>query len=190
MPDTPPFTAVAGVFPTVNPPPPCRVLFNHESPRRGETFVTRKVTRAAAAIKAGTQECLYMGNIDAKRDWGFAGDYVKGMWLMLQADKAEDYVLATGKTYTVRDFIERTFALVGMPIRWQGSAAAEVGLDAASGKTIVRIDPAYYRPTEVELLIGDPSKAKRELGWEPAVDLDGLIRMMVEHDLAAHGLSL
>lgn len=166
------------------------ILFNHESPRRGETFVTRKVTRAVAAIKAGRQDCLYMGNIDAKRDWGFAGDYVKGMWLMLQADKPEDYVLATGETYTVRDFIERSFALVGMKIRWQGSGVDETGVDESTGKVLVRIDPEYFRPTEVELLIGNPAKAKRDLGWEPEVDLDGLIKMMVEHDLAEHGLGL
>lgn len=159
------------------------ILFNHESPRRGETFVTRKVTRAAAAISLGRQDCLYMGNIDAKRDWGFAGDYVEGMWRMLQADKAEDYVLATGRTASVREFIEMAFRRVNITIEWDGSGVEETGKNSTTGKIIIRIDPRYFRPTEVDLLIGDPSKAKRELGWEPAVDLEGLVNMMVDHDL-------
>lgn len=159
------------------------ILFNHESPRRGETFVTRKVTRAAAAISRGRQDCLYMGNIDAKRDWGFAGDYVEGMWRMLQVDTPDDFVLATGVTTTVREFIEMAFKRVGMEIEWNGEGVNETGTDKASGKVIVRIDPKYFRPTEVELLIGNPAKAKKELGWEPKVDLEGLVNMMVDHDL-------
>ncbi len=164
------------------------ILFNHESPRRGETFVTRKVTRAVAAIMAGKQDCLYMGNIDAKRDWGFAGDYVKGMWLMLQAERPDDYVLATGETWTVREFIERAFAVAGITLTWNGSGVDETGQDAASGRTLVRIDPRYFRPTEVELLIGDASKARRELGWEPEMDFETLVRTMTIHDMREAGL--
>lgn len=141
------------------------ILFNHESPRRGETFVTRKITRAATRIKEGLQEKLFLGNLDAKRDWGFAGDYVEAMWLMLQQDKPDDYVVATGKTYSVREFVERVFAK----------------LDLDWGK-YVEIDPRYFRPAEVDLLLGDPAKAKADLGWEPKVDIDGLVGMMVETD--------
>lgn len=166
------------------------ILFNHESPRRGETFVTRKITRAVAAILAKTQDCLYLGNIDAKRDWGFAGDYVKGMWLMLQAERPDDYVLATGQTWTVREFIERAFAVAGITLRWQGTGVDETGLDATTGKTLVRIDPRYFRPTEVELLIGDASKAERELGWKPEMDFNTLVRMMTVHDMRAAGLEI
>ncbi len=161
------------------------ILFNHESPRRGKTFVTRKITRAAAAISEGEQDALYLGNLNAKRDWGYAKDYVYGMWLMLQQDKPEDYVLATGKTYTVRDFVERSFRCVGIDIDWVGKDEKEVGINRANGKEIVKIDPKYFRPTEVDLLIGDPSKAKKQLGWESKTSLDELISMMIEHDLAA-----
>lgn len=159
------------------------ILFNHESPIRGETFVTRKVTRAAARIKLGLQEKLYMGNIDAKRDWGFAGDYVELMWLMLQQDQPDDYVMATGVTTTVREFITMAFREAGMDIEWKGHGVNERGTDKASGKVIVEIDPAYFRPAEVELLIGDPSKAKAKLGWEPKVSLPELVKMMVASDL-------
>ena len=159
------------------------ILFNHESPIRGETFVTRKVTRAAARIKLGLQDKLYMGNIDSKRDWGFAGDYVELMWLMLQQDKPDDFVMATGITTTVRDFITIAFKEAGIILRWEGSAVNEKGIDAASGKVLVEIDPRYFRPTEVELLIGDPSKALQKLGWKPKVQLPELIKMMVANDI-------
>ena len=159
------------------------ILFNHESPRRGETFVTRKITRAAARISRGLQQCLYLGNLDAKRDWGFAGDYVEAMWLMLQADQPDDYVIATGKTHTVREFCELCFAEVGLPLTWEGEQEQEFGRDE-EGRVLVRVDSRYFRPAEVDLLLGDASKARRELGWQPKVDLAGLARMMVEHDLA------
>jgi len=160
------------------------ILFNHESPRRGPTFVTRKITRAAAAISKGKQDCLYMGNIDSKRDWGYAKDFVEGMWRMLQQEAPDDYVLATGEMHTVREFIENSFALVDMPITWKGEAEAEVGIDSKSGKTIVRIDPKYYRPAEVEQLLGDPTKAKEKLGWEPKVKFKELVELMLKADLA------
>jgi GDPmannose 4,6-dehydratase len=159
------------------------ILFNHESPIRGETFVTRKVTRAAARIKLGLQDKLYMGNIDAKRDWGFAGDYVELMWLMLQQDKPDDYVMATGVTTTVREFINMAFAEAGIKIRWEGEGVNEKGYNAATGAVIVEIDPRYFRPAEVELLIGDPSKAKAKMGWEPKVQLPELVSMMVKNDI-------
>jgi GDPmannose 4,6-dehydratase len=159
------------------------ILFNHESPIRGETFVTRKITRAAARIKLGLQEKLYMGNIDAKRDWGFAGDYVELMWLMLQQEQADDYVMATGITTTVRDFITMAFAEAGIALRWEGEGVSEKGIDGATGKTLVEIDPRYFRPAEVELLIGDPTKAKKNLGWTPKVQLPELVKMMVAIDL-------
>jgi GDPmannose 4,6-dehydratase len=159
------------------------ILFNHESPIRGETFVTRKVTRAAARIKLGLQNKLYMGNIDAKRDWGYAGDYVELMWLMLQQEKPDDYVIATGVTTTVRDFITMAFRETGINLRWEGTGVNEKGIDAAGGKTLVEIDSRYFRPAEVELLIGDPSKAINKLGWKPKVQLPELVKMMVEHDL-------
>jgi GDPmannose 4,6-dehydratase len=160
------------------------ILFNHESPRRGPTFVTRKITRAAAAISKGQQDCLYMGNIDARRDWGYAKDFVEGMWRMLQQDTADDYVLATGEMHTVREFIEHAFALVDMPIAWEGKAEDEIGIDKNSGKTIVRIDPQYYRPAEVEQLLGDPTKAREKLGWEPEVKFEELVELMLKSDLA------
>jgi GDPmannose 4,6-dehydratase len=158
------------------------ILFNHESPRRGETFVTRKITRAAARIKLGLQDKLYLGNLSAKRDWGFAGDYVEGMWLMLQQDKAEDYVLATGETVTVRDFVSMSFRELGIELKWEGENEKEKGIDKNTGKVLVEVDPRYFRPAEVDILIGDPSKAKAELGWEPRVRFPELVKMMVEAD--------
>jgi len=159
------------------------ILFNHESPLRGETFVTRKVTRATARISLGLQDKLYMGNIDAKRDWGFAGDYVELMWLMLQQNDPEDYVVATGVTTTVRDFITMAFKEAGIDLIWEGKGIEEKGKNKVNGKVLVEIDPRYFRPAEVELLIGDPSKAKAKLGWEPRVKLPELVKMMVEHDI-------
>ncbi len=159
------------------------ILFNHESPRRGETFVTRKISRAAARIKLGNQDCLFLGNLDAKRDWGFAGDYVEAMWLMLQQDVPEDYVIATGETNSVREFCELCFAEVGLPLQWEGIGESEVGKDA-EGRTIVAVDPNYYRPAEVDLLLGDSSKAQSKLGWKPRVGLVELAKMMVEADMA------
>jgi GDPmannose 4,6-dehydratase len=159
------------------------ILFNHESPRRGETFVTRKITRAAARIKLGMQPCLYLGNLDAKRDWGYAGDYVELMWLMLQQTEPDDYVIATGETHSVREFAERSFARLGTQLQWQGSGIHEKGIDAKTGKIIIEIDPKYFRPTEVDLLLGDPTKAKVKLGWEPKVTFEGLVNMMVDADL-------
>jgi GDPmannose 4,6-dehydratase len=158
------------------------ILFNHESPMRGETFVTRKVTRAVARIKYGIQDTLYLGNLEAKRDWGYAKDYVEAMWLMLQQDKAEDFVIATGKTYTVREFVQKAFARVGITIIWQGTGVHERGIDSATKKEIVVIDEHYFRPTEVDLLIGDASKAFKQLGWQPKMDFDGLVTLMVDHD--------
>ena len=159
------------------------ILFNHESPRRGETFVTRKITRAVCRIKLGLQDTLYLGNIDSKRDWGFAGDYVEAMWLMLQQDKPEDYVIATGETHTVREFVEKAFAEIEIKIEWEGAGVEEVGKDVASGKILVRIDPKYFRPTEVDLLLGDPSKAEKELGWKRKVNFPELVSMMVSADM-------
>jgi GDPmannose 4,6-dehydratase len=159
------------------------ILFNHESPVRGETFVTRKITRAAAKIKLGLQENLFLGNIDAERDWGHAKDYVEGMWLMLQQDKPDDFVLATGKKVSVRSFIEMAFNEVGISINWQGKGVDEKGLDAKTGKILVEIDPKYFRPTEVDLLVGDASKAERELGWKPKHTVQQLVKEMVASDL-------
>ncbi|CDZ50779.1 GDP-mannose 4,6-dehydratase Bme9 [Neorhizobium galegae bv. officinalis] len=159
------------------------ILFNHESPIRGETFVTRKITRAAAAIHLGLQERLFLGNLDAKRDWGHAREYVRGMWLMTQQDEGDDYVLATGETHTVRSFVEKSFAKVGMPIEWRGEGVDEKGYDTTSGECVVAIDPRYFRPTEVDLLIGDPTKAHRKLGWKHETNLDQLIAEMVREDL-------
>lgn len=159
------------------------ILFNHESPIRGETFVTRKITMAVANIKKGVQDKLYLGNIDAKRDWGFAGDYVEAMWLMLQQEKPDDYVIATGETHSVREFVELAFGEVGIKIEWKGKGVDEVGLNAATGDTLIEIDPRYYRPTEVNLLLGDPTKAKEKLGWEARVGLQELVKMMVDEDL-------
>ena len=160
------------------------ILFNHEGPTRGETFVTRKITRAVARIHLGTQDCLYLGNMEAKRDWGHAKDYVEGMWRMLQQETPDDYVLATGKAYSVRTFVELAFAELGMTIEWRGSGVDEEGICRETGATLVRIDPRYFRPTEVEFLLGDASKAKRQLGWEAKIGFDQLVRDMVAADLA------
>ncbi|CAO3594250.1 unnamed protein product [Absidia cylindrospora] len=159
------------------------ILFNHESPRRGRTFVTRKISRAVADIHLGRQECLYLGNIDAKRDWGHARDYVEGMWLMLQQDEPEDFVLATGETHTVRSYIEKAFGVTGRKIVWEGEGVNEIGKDAETGKVRVRIDPKYFRPAEVELLLGDPTKAKEKLGWARKVTYDELVTEMVVADV-------
>jgi len=159
------------------------ILFNHESPLRGETFVTRKITRGVAKIKLGLQEKIYLGNISAKRDWGHAKDYVEGMWLMLQQDKADDYVLATGTTTTVRDFVSMSFKEVGIEIQWTGEGVNEKGFDKETGNVLVEIDPKYFRPTEVDLLIGDPSKAQKELGWKHKHDLASLCKDMVQADM-------
>ncbi|WP_418223283.1 GDP-mannose 4,6-dehydratase [Clostridium isatidis] len=159
------------------------ILFNHESPRRGETFVTRKITLAVANIMAGKQEKLSLGNLDAKRDWGFAGDYVEGMWRILQQEKPQDYVLATNETHTVREFVELAFAEVGIEIEWKGAGVDEKGYDKATGRLLVDVNPRYFRPAEVELLWGDSSKAQVELGWERKVDFKGLVSMMVDSDM-------
>jgi GDPmannose 4,6-dehydratase len=159
------------------------ILFNHESPIRGETFVTRKITRAVAAIKLGLQEKLYLGNLSAKRDWGHAKDYVEGMWRMLQQDVPDDYVLATGETHPVREFVDVAFAEAGIKIEWRGEGVDEKGCDAATGKILVEVDSRYFRPTEVELLIGDPTKAKMKLGWTPTTTFHALVREMVQSDL-------
>jgi GDPmannose 4,6-dehydratase len=159
------------------------ILFNHESPIRGETFVTRKITRAAAKIKLGLQQNLYLGNLDAERDWGHAKDYVEGMWRMLQQEKADDFVLATGKKIAVRTFVEWAFREVGITLEWKGKDINEKGIDKATGKTIVHIDEKYFRPAEVDLLVGDASKAKRILGWEPTHTVEELVKEMVASDL-------
>jgi GDPmannose 4,6-dehydratase len=158
------------------------ILFNHESPRRGENFVTRKITMAAAAIKAGKKECLFLGNLNAQRDWGFAPDYVKAMWLMLQMEKPDDYVIASGETHSVREFIEKAFSFLDIKVQWSGKNEKETGIDKKTGKTIVRIDPKYYRPTEVDLLIGNPAKAKKRLGWKPSISFEQLVELMVKAD--------
>jgi GDPmannose 4,6-dehydratase len=162
------------------------ILFNHESPRRGRTFVTRKITCAVAAIKMGTQQTLYLGNIDAKRDWGHARDYIEGMYLMLQADEPEDFVLATGETHTVREFVEKAFKYAGITVVWKGPTGTveEIGVDANDeSRVLVKIDPRYFRPTEVELLLGDPTKAKTKLGWVSKTSFDDLVKDMVECDI-------
>jgi GDPmannose 4,6-dehydratase len=159
------------------------ILFNHESPRRGETFVTRKITRAAARISCGLQDTLYLGNLDARRDWGFAGDYVEGMWLMLQQQEAGDYVLATGKMSSVRDFIILAFRYAGIDLEFRGKGVAEKGYDAKTGKTLVVVDAQYFRPAEVDQLLGDPAKAEKELGWKAKVTLDELVAMMMQYDM-------
>ena len=159
------------------------ILFNHESPIRGETFVTRKITRAAARIKLGLQKKLYLGNLNAQRDWGFAGDYAEAMWLMLRQDEPDDYVIATGKTNTVRLFCELAFREAGIDIKWQGEGREEKGTNAATGEDLVEVDAMYFRPTEVDILLGDASKAQKILGWQPKVELEELVQMMVESDL-------
>jgi GDPmannose 4,6-dehydratase len=159
------------------------ILFNHESPLRGETFVTRKITRAVAKIKLGLQDKLYLGNVDAQRDWGHAKDYVEGMYMMMQQDEPDDFVLATGKTYTVRHFCNLAFKHVGIELEWKGEGVEEKAHDKATGKVLIEIDPKYFRPTEVELLIGDPSKAKTKLGWEHKYNLEQLVEEMVKADV-------
>jgi len=162
------------------------ILFNHESPRRGKTFVTRKITSTVARIAEGVEKCLYLGNIDAKRDWGHAKDYVEGMWRMLQQEKSDDYVLATGVTTTVRDFVEMAFAAVDINIKWMGEKGTvdEIGVDAADeSRVLVKIDPRYFRPTEVDLLLGDPTKAEKQLGWKATTQVKDLCKEMVEYDL-------
>jgi GDPmannose 4,6-dehydratase len=159
------------------------ILFNHESPIRGETFVTRKITRAVAAIHHGLQDTLYLGNMDSIRDWGHAKDYVNGMWMMLQQPKGDDYVLATGETHTVREFVEKSFAHIGIAIEWKGKAETEQGVDAKTGRVLVKVDSRYYRPTEVDFLQGDAGKAKKVLGWVPETSFPELVRDMMESDL-------
>jgi GDPmannose 4,6-dehydratase len=159
------------------------ILFNHESPLRGTEFVTRKITLALARIRHGLQEVLELGNLDSKRDWGFAGDYVRAMWLMLQQEQPEDYVIATGQTWTVRSFVEKAAVHAGFDLTWEGENNLTRGIDRKSGKVIVRVNPAFYRPAEVDILIGDPGKAHRQLGWQPEVQFDALVQMMAEADL-------
>jgi len=159
------------------------ILFNHESPVRGETFVTRKITRAVARIKLGLQEKIYLGQLNAKRDWGHAADFVRAMWMMLQQDEPEDFVVATGETHSVREFVEQSFHEIGITIAWEGSGLDEIGRDADSGKVLVQVDPRYFRPTEVDFLLGDPSKAKEKLGWEPKITFKELVKIMIREDL-------
>jgi len=160
------------------------ILFNHESPLRGETFVSRKITRALSRISVGLQDTLHLGNLDARRDWGHARDYVRAQWLMLQQPEPEDYVVATGQQHSVRDFVVTAGRLLGMDIEWRGQGVEEVGVDRSSGRAIVRVDPRYFRPTEVDALLGDPSKIRAKLGWQPEVTFDALVREMIEADLA------
>jgi len=160
------------------------ILFNHESPLRGETFVTRKITRDAAKISLGLQSKLFLGNLDAQRDWGHAKDYVEGMWLMLQQDVADDFVLATGVTYSVRHFCDLAFARAGITLRWEGSGVDEKGINTANDAVLIEVDPRYFRPTEVELLIGNPAKAKAKLGWSHTYSLQQLVEEMVDSDIA------
>ncbi len=159
------------------------ILFNHESPRRGETFVTKKITRGLARIKLGKEERLYLGNLDAKRDWGYAKDYVYGMWLMLQHTEPDDFILATNETHSVREFIEETCRNIGFDLEWSGAGVDEKGIDKKTGRTIIEIDPKYFRPAEVDILLGDYSKAKNKLGWEPETKFKDLIKLMAEEDL-------
>lgn len=159
------------------------ILFNHESERRGKTFVTRKITIGLAEVAQGKRKTLVLGNLDSKRDWGYAKEYVEAMWLMLQQEKAEDFVIATGKTYTVREFVEKAATYVGFDIVWQGHGVEEIGIDRSTGKKVVEISPRYFRPTEVDLLIGDATKAKEQLGWEAQTNIDELVKRMMEHDI-------
>ncbi len=163
------------------------ILFNHEGDRRGVEFVTRKISNAVARIKLGKQDHVELGNLDSKRDWGYAGDYVEGMWLMLQQEKPDDYVLATGETHSIREFCELAFKEIGVEIEWQGEGVEEKGIDKATGNTVVSINPDFFRPAEVDLLLGDPTKAENELGWKRKVDFPGLVKLMVEHDLKVEG---
>jgi GDPmannose 4,6-dehydratase len=158
------------------------ILFNHESPLRGETFVSRKITRGLARIEAGLDECLYLGNLDARRDWGHARDYVRAQWMMLQQAQPDDFVIATGEQHSVRDFVERSARLIGFDVEWRGTGVDEQGVDRKTGRTIVRVDPRYFRPAEVETLLGDPSKARAVLGWAPEVTFDQLVAEMVAKD--------
>jgi GDPmannose 4,6-dehydratase len=160
------------------------ILFNHEGPTRGETFVTRKITRAVAAIELGLQQKLYLGNLDAARDWGHARDYVEGMWMILQQPEPDDYVLATGEAHSVREFVEKAFACVGKRIEWRGSGVNETGVEAGTGRVLIEIDPRYFRPTEVMQLLGDPSKARKKLGWQHRTSFETLVQEMVREDLA------
>ncbi|KKQ61463.1 MAG: GDP-mannose 4,6-dehydratase [Parcubacteria group bacterium GW2011_GWE2_38_18] len=166
------------------------ILFNHESPRRGETFVTRKITRGLARIKLGKEEKLFLGNLDAQRDWGYAKDYVYGMWLMMQEEISDDYILATNETHTVREFVEKTAMHLGFELVWQGEGLNEKGIDQKTGKTIIEIDPKYFRPAEVDILLGDYSKAKNKFGWEPEVKFEELVKIMAEADLENESKSL
>lgn len=159
------------------------ILFNHEGERRGPEFVTRKVSKAVARIKYGKQEFIELGNLDSKRDWGYAGDYVEGMWRMLQQEKPGDFVLATGETHSIREFCELAFKEIGVELKWQGEGVEETGVDAATGKVLVKINPEFFRPSEVDLLLGNPTKAETELGWQRKVDFPGLVKLMVDHDL-------
>ncbi len=161
----------------------CGLLFNHEGERRGPEFVTRKVSKAVARIKLGKQDHIELGNMDSKRDWGYAGDYVEGMWRILQQNNPGDYVLATGETHTIREFCEQAFKEIGVDIKWEGSDIKEVGIDKNTGKTLVKINPEFFRPAEVDILLGDPTKAETELGWKRKVDFPGLVKLMVAHDL-------
>lgn len=163
----------------------CGILFNHEGERRGPEFVTRKISKAVARIKLGKQELIELGNMDAKRDWGYAGDYVEGMWRMLQQDEPDDYVLASGEAHTIREFVELAFKETGNEIEWEGKGADETGVDKKTGKVLVRINPEFFRPAEVDILLGDPTKAETVLGWKRKVDFPGLVKLMVAHDLEA-----
>jgi len=160
------------------------ILFNHESPRRGETFVTKKITHAVARIHQGRQSVLRLGNLDAKRDWGYSKDYVECMWMMLQQERADDYVIATGETHTVRRFVEMAFKVVGIEVEWEGKGESERGRERGTGRLLVEVDPKHFRPAEVDLLLGDPSKAQRQLGWKPRTTIEELVEMMVKYDLA------
>jgi GDPmannose 4,6-dehydratase len=159
------------------------ILFNHEGPTRGETFVTRKITRGVAAIEQGFQQKIYLGNLNARRDWGHARDYVEGMWRIVQQDEPDDYVLATGESHTVREFVEKAFAVVGREVIWRGEGVDETGIDRASGNVLVEIDSRYFRPTEVDFLQGDPAKARERLGWQHRIGFDELVRDMVDSDM-------
>ncbi len=166
------------------------ILFNHESPRRGETFVTKKITKGLAQIVSGKMDCLYLGNLDAKRDWGYAKDYVEGMWMMLQQKQPDDFVLATGETHSVREFIEECAKLLKIDLQWKGKGLKEVGIDKKTKKIIIKIDPRYFRPAEVDLLLGDPLKAKKKLGWKPKTTFKQLVKIMLEEDMKTEGANL
>ncbi len=168
----------------------CGILFNHEGERRGPEFVTRKISKAVARIKLGKQDHIELGNMDSKRDWGYAGDFVEGMWRMLQQDKPDDYVLATGETHTIREFCELAFKEVGITVNWEGKGVKEIGVDSKTGKTLVKINPEFFRPAEVDILLGDPSKAEKKLGWKRKVSFQGLVKLMVKHDLEEQSSSL